>query len=465
MVDATQLETGITDDREPSAPRRRGRARLWIIIAAVAFLVMPALAASLVYTEKSSFCRSCHEMDSYYAAWARGPHAGHAECVDCHVDAGTLAHLKHKPAALKEVWDHFFSRTTYPTYAVEVPDSRCTGCHRTVPDKIASAGPLFSHDAHATKGSCKGCHLDAGHDVTFEELREAGVLRAGATTPTVAGMKPSAIPGHITVVCQRCHDQAETPCSKCHTAPHEFRGECSECHHTGAKWEPGHTSRTDCTSCHTPPKPHFGKECATCHAPAVPFAKTVYTHGPSTACASCHAAPSGHYGSSCSGCHTPRVPFAKTVYRHVAGSRCSGCHHAPSSHYGSSCSTCHSPSVPFASTVYRHVAGSNCRNCHRPPSNHFSSTCSTCHKPTVAFAKTTFTHTSNSSCAQCHHAPANHFGTVCASCHKPSVPFASATFSHPRTQHSYRSFACVKCHPSSYTVAYCSCHNGHPPTD
>jgi RNase P subunit RPR2 len=55
--------------------------------------------------------------------------------------------------------------------------------------------------------------------------------------------------------------------------------------------------------------------------------------------------------------------------------------------------------------------------------------------------------------------PVRGTGTSCASCHKPLVAWTKATFSHPSAgEHSYRSFACVKCHPNGYSTAYCSCH-------
>jgi len=60
--------------------------------------------------------------------------------------------------------------------------------------------------------------------------------------------------------------------------------------------------------------------------------------------------------------------------------------------------------------------------------------------------------------------PVRGTGTSCASCHKPLVAWTKATFSHPSAgEHSYRSFACVKCHPNGYSTAYCSCHGGNPP--
>ncbi len=364
------------------------RARRALIWGASALAALVILAGSLVYTEQSSFCKSCHEMDPYYEAWLTGPHANNAQCVDCHVDSGVIAHLAHKPIALKEVWDHFFSNNRFPTYTVELPNTRCEGCHTSIPE--AKQGFLFSHAKHQARGLCKDCHSQTGHVVTLASLDAAGVLNSAVTTPTPVGMMPSSTPGHRTVVCQKCHDQARMKCSTCHQATHSERGECSNCH----------------------------------------------------------------------------LPDGAFKFSHPIGSACVTCHKPPSPHFGGSCGSCHTPDVPFTDTVYRHAAGANCRTCHKPPANHYGTTCSLCHKPTVPFAQATFRHSAGANCASCHRPPSNHFGSSCSACHRPGVAFASATFRHPaRTgAHSYRSFACVKCHPNGYTTSYCSCHKGNPPT-
>jgi nitrate/TMAO reductase-like tetraheme cytochrome c subunit len=386
--DTTHATAQVADTKAPKRRSGAKRVRRIVIWSAAGLVVLLALVGSLVYTEQSSFCPMCHEMGPYYQAWAAGPHATKAECVDCHVDAGVLAHLAHKPIALKEVWDHFFATNRFPTYTVELPDSRCIRCHDTVPEK---PGPVvFSHAKHQTRAKCTDCHAETGHVVTHASLDAAGILNAGVTTPTPAGMRPTSTPGHKPVLCQNCHDQANMKCETCHTGPHNDRGDCAGCHAPDGGFKFSHPTGSDCLACHEPPKPHFAGACASCH--------------------------------------TPDVPFTETTYRHVAGASCASCHKPPARHFGTNCSFCHKPSIPFAQTTYRHAVGANCASCHR--------------------------------------APANHFGSSCSSCHSPSVAFSKARFSHPGGlgEHSYRSFACVKCHPNGYATSYCSCHHGHPPT-
>lgn len=307
------------DGNEPQAvparaerPAKDNRGRLLLIWGVVGFVLLAILAGSMVYTEQSSFCPTCHEMRPYYTAWQGGGHATHARCVDCHVDSGVIAHLAHKPIALKEVWDHFFKDNRFPNYTVEVPNSRCLGCH---PKVAMKSGSTFSHSLHANKARCQECHATTGHIVTLASLQAEGVLKAAATTPPVpADLKPSSITGHIVVVCQKCHDQTNMKCSQCHQAPHEARGECSNCHVPGTKFGFFHgASGTDCSQCHNPPANHFAGNCSSCHTPGVPFKDTVFTHPRrigehnyrSFPCVKCH--PSGTATSSCT-CHGGKAP-------------------------------------------------------------------------------------------------------------------------------------------------------------
>jgi len=274
----------------------------------VAVVALLAITGSLLYTEQSSFCPVCHEMQPYYDAWQSGGHVSHAECVDCHIDPGFVAHIAHKPSEMVELWDHFFANSKFPNYVVDVPNSRCLRCHETVTVKTTSR---FSHVTHEAKAKCKDCHSQAGHLVALATLADAGILKAGATTPTVPGMTPSSIAGHKKVICQSCHDQAKMKCSSCHQPPHEDRGECSGCHKPGSAFVFAHSSSTDCGSCHKPPANHFGTDCASCHKVTVPFNQATFSHPRtkhdyrSRPCAKCH--PNGYATAYCT-CHNGNPP-------------------------------------------------------------------------------------------------------------------------------------------------------------
>lgn len=122
-------------------------------------------------------------------------------------------------------------------------------------------------------------------------------------------------------------------------------------------------------------------------------------------------------------------------------------------HVGVACSRCHD------------MAATRCLSCHQPPSkpNHAGRTrCVECHKPGRQWA---FAHPTGGNCRECHNPPANHFGSECGRCHSPQRTFAQANFTHPGNtgEHSWRSFACVKCHPRGFARASCTCHGGRPP--
>ena len=203
----------------------------------VAVLIVSFFPIALA-TDQSVFCKSCHTMQPFYVSYMAGPHADHATCIDCHVDAGYPARFSHKFVALKEVYAQFFGNAKFPNYNADVPDSRCLRCHPDAPTKVVGQ---FQHGNHIGRGiACAKCHATTGHKVTFEALGAAGLLNS-ANAPAGAQFvgqqftsmtgKGSAYPGHKPVPCQNCHDQANLDCSFCHTPPaNHFAGNCRQCH-------------------------------------------------------------------------------------------------------------------------------------------------------------------------------------------------------------------------------------------
>jgi hypothetical protein len=302
------------EPRKAARPALRRRVLRPLISAVVVLAAIAIVAGAMYLTEQPSFCPTCHEMRPYYTAWQSGGHATRAQCVDCHIDPGVLAHITHKPSELKEVWDHFFADNRFPNYTVDVPNPRCArgGCHPTV---ITRSISKFSHAQHATRAKCQECHATTGHVVTLDSLLAEGVLKAAATTPPVpGGLLPSSAAGHKPVSCQKCHDQANMQCSQCHQAPHEPRGDCGACHRPGTNFVFAHGAKgVDCAQCHRPPANHFGPDCSACHSTDVQFKDAVFNHPVrigdhdyrSIPCVKCH--PNGYTTSSCT-CHGGRIP-------------------------------------------------------------------------------------------------------------------------------------------------------------
>lgn len=335
--------------------RRPGARRPALTVAVVlAFLAVLFVGASL-YTDRPDFCRSCHEMQPFYDAWASGEHKDRW-CVDCHTDNGYIGRMGHKFVALREVAVHFFGTPSFPQAAPPtVPDERCTACHEHVVIKKPAS---FDHQRHAEKGPCQACHASDGHPVTRASLAAAGVLSAQpslhtiSTTFTIVGGGNANIAGHVKVTCTRCHGMRETGCARCHALPagkHPRAAACEQCHSAGPKWQFAHpTGVTQCQPCHQAPANHYRAAirplalCGTCHHN--PGGSWKFGHpGPSAPCRDCHTPPAKHFAGQCSACHhRTGATFAfshPSVEEHGYRSfGCSKCH--PASYTKASC-TCH----------------------------------------------------------------------------------------------------------------------------
>ena len=270
-----------------SAPKRsnfmnpKSLVTLGIIVAVAVVAFFPIALA----TDQSSFCKSCHTMQPFYDAWSQGGHVGHAQCIDCHVDAGYPARFLHKFVALKEVTAQLVGGSTFPSYNADISDDRCLRCHPDAPTKVVGQ---FDHAQHPARlgVTCVKCHADSGHRVTFAALQAAGLLNAknAAVGQTYVGQsladsggRGSSYPGHPNVPCQNCHDQANLECS----------------------------------FCHTPPANHFGADCRSCHSnAAVPFKQFAHpkTHHDylKRPCVKCHPQDFQHVYCTCHKGHPPK---------------------------------------------------------------------------------------------------------------------------------------------------------------
>ncbi len=230
---------------KPGRPKKSARKRFdfinrkFLITAGIvlAILVVGFFPLALA-TDQPAFCQTCHGMKPFYQAYVSGPHAIHATCIDCHVDAGYPARFLHKFAALQEVYAQFFSNAKFPNYNADVPDSRCLRCHPNAALKVVGR---FKHAQHTARGiSCAKCHAITGHQVSFSAIEAVGLLNTknaaagadyvGQQFRSLTGMG-SVYPGHKPVPCQNCHDQAKLQCAFCHDAPaNHFGDNCRQCH-------------------------------------------------------------------------------------------------------------------------------------------------------------------------------------------------------------------------------------------
>lgn len=297
----------------------------WSIVGAVLF----GLVGASIATDASSFCNTCHEMRPYYAAWQVGAHGVNAECIECHVDAGVLKRLSHKPAALMEVVAHFSGDIAFPQpEPPTMPNARCLMCH-DAPIDTEDAG-IFSHADHEERAECGQCHMRTGHDVSAAALTDAGIYDADAAEARALSIQgdlvaaPGAgvanVPDHLAVGCSGCHDMAATGCLACHTVQvpdeHPEGADCTVCHAGFVDWVFAHPILETCSDCHDTPGDT--------------------THERETECVICHVTPDSW------------------VFEHPDGtSPCSGCHTRPADDHPErdDCATCHSLTGAWAHDI------------------------------------------------------------------------------------------------------------------
>jgi nitrate/TMAO reductase-like tetraheme cytochrome c subunit len=453
-------------------------------------------------------CVACHTKlpEVTKSGFQHALHVGKGTCISCHPDAGhkVSPEALEKEGVLRDVQTKTAAASLENTAAAHVKTS-CTQCHdlnkvacetchkpphqpRGACETCHAPGPkwTFAHPSRAAKPDCTSCHTAPtkhfGNDCATchnPSTPFAKTVFAHSAANQDCTKCHQAPPKHVPGACSTCHTptipfaktvfkHTSNSCSTCHTRPatHIAAGAfCFGCHQApGKDWAFTHPSSSACADCHSRPRGHFSGSCASCHSPRVPFKNTKFSHPSSGDCSSCHNPPRGHRTSGCSTCH--RNPGRSWSFTHPSSNSCASCHRPPRGHFSGACSGCHSPKVAFAKATFRHPTTTSCQNCHRPPSGHRTSGCYTCHKqPGRSWA---FTHTCSTACASCHRSPSSHYGTSCVSCHSPSRSWSSATFRHPSIpggEHTYRSFACSKCHPSGPPKLYCSCHGGRPPVD
>lgn len=422
-------------------------------------------------------CLRCHRrITTSIVGFDHGFHARRKRCPECHPGVGhrvSVAALKragiyNEKAAESEAASEVASLKGGEANIAGHQEVACTRCH----DMRATGCPACHvprHEASATvskEGDCANCHPPGG---AFRFMHPAAA-RARQLKCSSCHVPPA---NHYRQECSYCHPQvgvrwqfkhvAQSDCVLCHPRPANHRSRqqlCQLCHNPGVSWGFRHPSaNVNCEQCHRRPQGHFPQRCPLCHRTGIAWA---FVHPRSNrACTECHDRPRNHFQQRCSLCHTPGRTWA---FRHPSsGSTCTGCHRRPANHFAGACTRCHRTGVSWG---FRHPSRGGCTDCHRRPRGHYSGACTSCHNPGGSWR---FRHPSSRACNNCHNPPRNHYGSACASCHSPSRSWGSATFRHPRIpggEHSYRSFACSRCHPNGFGSYSCaSCHDSRTGPD
>jgi nitrate/TMAO reductase-like tetraheme cytochrome c subunit len=460
MNEQAPAEPETAADKPHKKRRRRWVIALSMVGAVIVVLIISAFVTAH-FTSASSFCDSCHEMEPYYQSWQASTHSG-VECRECHIPPGAIPYIETKLGSFREIYVHFSSHPDAPLAVTrQIPNSNCLACHKPPPDPTLPT-VTFSHDKHSGL-DCISCHVRFVHTTVNPPYYQ----------------DPAAMSS-----CLQCHNGSIAPndCSYCHTAPHEARGECSNCH--------GATSWARGTTEHPFPVTgaHANLACKDCHASKQGVENIAGTSlgKADPACISCHEDKHGGL-TDCGSCHAP-TSWTNVDFKHPlsltgahADLACKECHVSkpggatvPGTQFplpDPSCVSCHGD---------QHGGLTDCASCHTPTEwtkvdfehpfalrgAHAKLSCGDCHvsKPGGTTIPGTNFPAAGKTCVSCH--GKQHGGlTNCASCHTTNA-WKPSTFRHPATggEHSSRSFACVKCHPSGYATHSCTCHGGNPPS-
>lgn len=186
----------MNDPKDRPAARYDKLARLSgrtvLIGGAVVFLCIAVLSFAMSATSSTTFCLSCHEMESYKDELAFSTHAVDEdgkgiECNQCHLPRGIgPRYLAVKTySGIKDIYVHFIQqpeeldRKNLQTVARRfVDDASCLKCHEDLYVNAKGDGPIsdigrVSHDAYNGKDgvsyrNCVACHVNIAHLPKFD---------------------------------------------------------------------------------------------------------------------------------------------------------------------------------------------------------------------------------------------------------------------------------------------------------
>jgi hypothetical protein len=279
-----------------------------LILCIIAFFVLSL--ALLKFTDSSTFCGLCHQMDAYMESWRISSHR-QVGCTQCHYEPGFFNHLRGKWVDGQVSLAYFLSGKTPSKPHAEISDSSCLqkGCHKIedLQRDMIYKNVAFSHANH------------------LGELRRGMKLR-----------------------CTSCHAQLV---QGAHLTVHEIN--CFICHYykAGPKGEQECISCPigGCTSCHVEPKGDIkikdwnfnhrkyiarGVSCEKCHVNVVQGD----AHVPEGKCVQCHNEP-----TILTTKYTPQFMHKNHVTDHKI--ECADCHSHIRHEIGSILTFAHSPTV------------------------------------------------------------------------------------------------------------------------
>jgi hypothetical protein len=282
--------------------------KIFILFCIVIFLVI--LGGLLRFTESSTFCGLCHQMNVYMESWRASSHKQVA-CTKCHYEPGFLNHLRGKWVDGQVSLAYFLSWKRPSMPHAQISDASCLhgGCHKIEDLKgdMIYKNVAFSHDKHLgelkreMKLRCTTCHaqLVQGKHLTVHEIN-CFICHYYKSGPK--GGEEECISCAIGG-CTSCHVEPKgdikvkgwnfnhkkyiargVACEKCHLSVvqgdgHVPEGKCLECHNEPVLLSTKYTSqfmhkkhvtdhKIECSSCHTPLRHEIGQIPTITHVPS-----------------------------------------------------------------------------------------------------------------------------------------------------------------------------------------------------
>ena len=118
------------DEAKRGTLKHKKGIKVLLLFCVVLFLIISV--GLLRFSETSTFCGLCHQMDSYIDSWKGSSHRSVA-CTQCHYEPGFLNHMKGKWVDGQVSLAYFISGKKPSKPHAEISDASCLqeGCHKT----------------------------------------------------------------------------------------------------------------------------------------------------------------------------------------------------------------------------------------------------------------------------------------------------------------------------------------------
>ncbi|HUL36612.1 MAG TPA: cytochrome c3 family protein [Thermodesulfobacteriota bacterium] len=272
--------------------------KISLLFCAALFIILGGI--FLRFTESSTFCGVCHQMNAYMESWRTSSHKQVA-CTKCHYEPGLINHLKGKWVDGQVSLAYFLSGKRPSAPHAQISDASCLqkGCHKIedLKGNMVYKNVAFSHGKHLgelKRGMnlrCTSCHaqLVQGKHLTVHEINcfichyykagpkgEEDCISCAIGGCTSCHVEPK---GDIKVkgwsFNHRKYIARGVACEKCHLSVvqgdgHVPEGKCLECHNEpvilSTKYRPEfmhqkHVTdhKIECSNCHTPLRHEIGQ--------------------------------------------------------------------------------------------------------------------------------------------------------------------------------------------------------------